>query len=454
MTQTKASSYLSPDFGRASIIALSVCAYAIWIATGFAESDAGGIVTVLCAVASVLISAVILSTQHFNPLSPVGMLLLFTQLYFAARFSFATARFGGWHTFVFVCYLLYLLGILIVLQARLFGVSLVRPLTSRFELRSAKTVYVMTFLCLLVYVAIVFCLLKATNDDLSPLTLVLSSLATRLAIAEQGLSAVLLLSSAFSTIGLSGAFILTQHYKRKTPLVLWVITLALASMALGSRGQLVIPLLQLVIAAAVCARSYLKLLIWTAPPLTVFTVVFSTWFLSVREGGADTPDDYSIFDRFDAYRNWLEALSFNGTQFSFGESIGSAMAQVVPRSVFPEKPFYFSTEMTRRFFNDAFQIGINLDFGGIAESFYNFHFIGPVLFGAFTGWLCRLMYHVYIEARRRSSPVLAIVYAQGMLLPASFFFVSWINSNLIFVTVGYYIFSFITVNVFCVRKEA
>jgi hypothetical protein len=441
-------------FARGALITSLCMVYGAWVVVGFFQADSISGLAMACVVLSLFLSTFILASQDFDPLSPTAMLLLFAQVYFAARFSLADHRFGDWHGFVFLCYTLFLLGVLLVVHVRLFSVNMVRVLVRRSRVAARGRIMSITCLTLFAYMAIVLYLLRATNDSLEPLSLLLASLATRLAIAEQGLSPFLLLSGFLSTIGITGAFVLAQHYKVKSMLLLWLLVLAGAAMALGSRGQIIIPLFQLILAAAVCTRNYIKLLMWLAPPLVAFTVAFSTWFLAMREGGGGAPDDYSIFDRFDAYRNWLEGLHDGGIQFSFGESVWSAAAQFVPRSMFPEKPYYFSTEMTRRFFSGAFDLGINLDFGGIAESVYNFHILGPFVFGIFIGWMCRMLYQLRKLARESSSPVLAVVYAQGLMLPASFFFVGWINSNLIFIASGYVFLSLLSVRLFCMPNRS
>jgi oligosaccharide repeat unit polymerase len=427
-------------------------AYAAWNALGFLEHSNTPTLTLLCVIASLLLSAGILARQQFNPLSPASALLLFAQLYFAARFSLSAGQYGSWHAFVFACYILFLFGVYIVLQTNLFSVRLVRKLASYNRTRSRSRVVTITMVAYGCYVLLVLYLLRATNDDFDPFSLVLRSLATRLAIAEQGLSPILLLAGFFSTLGITGAFVLAHRYRSYWLLLLWMVTLACMSMALGSRGQIVIPIFQLVIATAVCTRNYMRVLLWLLPPLIVGTVLFSTWFLSIREGGDGTLDEYSIFDRFDAYQNWLNGLASDGIQFSFGESIPNAIAQFIPRSALPEKPYYFSTEMTRRLFTEAFNMGINLDFGGNAEAVYNFFLAGPFLFGIFIGWLCRILFRLLQAARQMSSPVLGNIYAQGMLLPASFFFAGWINSHLIFVCLGYVMLSILSARLFCTRS--
>lgn len=444
----------SRSIARGGLIITGFLIYCVWVIAGFCQADHFSVLAMACLIMSLLLSIFILASQDFDPLSPVAILLLFAQLYFAARFSLADRRFGDWHGFVFLCYTLFLLGMLLVLHAKLFSVDKVNVLSQRPNVAGQGRIVSITGLALLAYVAVVLHLLLATNDSLDPLSLLLGSLVTRLAIADQGLSPLLLLSGFLSTIGITGAFVLVQHYKIKSMLFVWLLVLACAAMALGSRGQIIIPLFQLIFAAAVCTRNYVKLLVWFAPPLIFFTVAFSTWFLAMREGGGDAPDDYSIFDRFDAYNNWLEGLQDGGVQISFGESLWNAIAQFVPRSMFPEKPFYFSTEMTRRFFPNASELGINLDFGGIAESVYNFHLFGPFLFGIFIGWMCRLLYQILKLVRSGGSPVLAVIYAQGLLLPASFFFVGWINSNLIFVASGFVFLSMVCVRLFCVPRKS
>ncbi len=436
---------------RATTILVLGLGYAAWNVLGFLEYSNTPWLTLPCAIVALLLSAGILACQRFDPLSPVSVLLLFAQLYFAARFSLSDGRFGGWHTFVFICYIFFLGGIYAVLQAKLFSVRTIQKLVRRSRVRDYSRVAATTTVVYVFYVALVLFLLHATNDDFDPVALVLKSLATRLAIAEQGLSPILLLAGFFSSIGITGAFVLAHRYRRPWLLILWVITLACTSMALGSRGQIVIPIFQLVIAAAVCARNYMRVLMWLLPPLIGATVIFSTWFLSIREGGDGTMDEYSIFDRFDAYHNWLDGLRSDGIQFSPGESIPNAIAQLIPRSVLPTKPYYFSTEMTRRLFTEAFEMGINLDFGGNAEAVYNFFLLGPFLFGIFMGWLCRLLYRLLQACRQSASPILSAIYAQGLLLPASFFFVGWINSQLIFVCLGYLVFSTLSLNIFSAK---
>jgi oligosaccharide repeat unit polymerase len=436
-------------YGSITVLGL---AYAAWNVLGFLENSSTPILTLLCAIASLLLSAGILARQQFNPLSPALILLLFAQLYFAARFSLSAGQYGDWHAFAFICYILFLVGIYIVLQTNLFSVRLIRKLASYDHIRSRSRVAAITTAAYSCYVLLVLYLLRVTNDEFDPFLLVLRSLATRLAIAEQGLSPILLLAGFISTLGITGAFVLAHRYRSYWLLLLWVATLACMSMALGSRGQIVIPIFQLVIATAVCTRNYMRVLLWLLPPLIVAAVLFSTWFLSIREGGDGTLEDYSIFDRFDAYQNWLNGLSSDGIQFSFGESIPNAIAQFIPRSALPEKPYYFSTEMTRRLFTEAFNMGINLDFGGNAEAVYNFFLAGPFLFGIFIGWLCRILFRLLQTARQTSSPVLGNIYAQGVLLPASFFFAGWINSHLIFVCLGYTMLSILSIRLFCKRS--
>jgi hypothetical protein len=134
----------------------------------------------------------------------------------------------------------------------------------------------------------------------------------------------------------------------------------------------------------------------------------------------------------------LDLSSAKGIEILPGDSIRKFLFQFLPRQLYPEKPYYFSTDMTRLYLPQAFANGINLDFGGIAESVYNFGPFGPAVFGLFLGWIgCRIDQYKH-HAYQMNDATSAYIYSQGAVIPASFFFIGWINTPMIFVIIGFY----------------
>jgi hypothetical protein len=93
--------------------------------------------------------------------------------------------------------------------------------------------------------------------------------------------------------------------------------------------------------------------------------------------------------------------------------------------------------MTKIYIPDAFDRGVNLDFGGIAESVYNFGPFGPPLFGFFLAWTVLVLDKLKQRAQQGKNAIYAYVYSQGALIPASFFFIGWINTAMIFGVIGF-----------------
>lgn len=393
---------------------------------------------------SAMLTLSILERHRYDLRSSVVLLLLFCQVYFAGRPSMASEPWGWYYILGWLAYDLFLGGLLMGLErADHSSAAASRPATGSPSRAGQSRLLAVSTLMLLGYLGIVQRLLQATGADGDFLALVFTSLATRLAIAAEGLSALLQLSYVVSTFGLGCAFVLWHAYRSRVCLLAWLGAIGYGAMVLGSRGALVFPLLQLLLAASLLAKQPLRLLAMVGAPFVVAVNVFSVWYLAAREGAETTDDGYSLLDRFDAYANWLRALAEDGPVFAPGRSLVDAALQFVPRQYFPEKPYYFSTEMTRQYQRAAFDRGINLDFGGIAESFYNLGWLGPLLFGLFMAWAATHIERIRLDAMHRRSAMEAFVYAQGALLPASFFFVGWINSNLLFVALGFLVSAFV-----------
>lgn len=393
---------------------------------------------------SCLITFLVLEHFRYDLRSSAVLLLVICQLYFFGRIDFVSRPWGWYYILGHAAYLVFMLGLWIGIK--IFG-SKVRGTRVNFEshektrhLSRPSRLYFAGIITLVMYALGLNYLLTATGATGTFVELIFQSLATRLAVAEYGLSPLLQLMYVLGTIGLGCGFILWRDYKHRFLIIAWILQLGYSALVLGSRGAIVLPLLQLLLASSLLLRRPLALLAVLAVPLIIAINIFSTWYLAAREGAEALSDEnYSILNRFDAYENWLRFSTAKGIELNPGASIPSVFLQFVPRRIYEEKPYYFSTEMTRINVPDAFDLGVNLDFGGIAESIYNFGPLGPPMFGIFLGWVACRLDHFKELARQKRDPLFAYIFAQGALIPASFFFVGWINTALIFGVIGFLI---------------
>ena len=379
------------------------------------------------------LSLIILEHESYDIRSCLVLTLVTCNLYFTGRPTFAYSQFGWYYAFLISLYDLFLFGIIIS-----FFYYRRRPTPKLVEYNHKKITifFAISFTTIFICIFIIRHLFAVTGAEGSFTNLVYQSLITRSNITILGYSALLQLFLILSMFGTAVSFLLWKIFNSRISLVAWILLLAYSSLTLGSRGIVVIPLIQLMIALSLLMPNPKKLLI-VVIPILIGLYSFSMWFASAREGLDETKSDYSIFDRFDAYDNWLQSLNKNGIIIKPGDSFIAAPLQLLPRKLFPNKPYYFSTEMTRINRVEAFNRGVNLDYGGLAESVYNFGLLGPLLFGIFIGWISRHIEKFRRAALVNNSPVDAFIYSQGVMIPSFFIFVGWINTSLIFVVIGF-----------------
>jgi hypothetical protein len=82
--------------------------------------------------------------------------------------------------------------------------------------------------------------------------------------------------------------------------------------------------------------------------------------------------------------------------------------QAIPRSIFPDKPLNFSTEMTGWVYPENVLMGVTANFGFINEFILYFGELGVILAGIFIGLVFIWSYRAYIKSR--SSSVSCIKY--------------------------------------------
>ena len=400
------------------------------------------------------LTIIILERELYDIRSSIVLLLICCTLYFAGRPTFADGHFGWYFIFAQAVYILFLTGLLIGLCIGWAKQNYDNNLIS--TANKNRFIYI-TILAMIIYFALHRYILHAVGAQGNFVELVFTSILTRSAMTEKGLSPLLQFSYICMIFGLASAFVLWRNFKLRVFVSIWLLLIGYVALTLGSRGNLVIPIIQLLLATSLMIPNPRRLILMIIP--LVFAIsVFSIWFSSAREGISEVNTEYSLLDRFDAYDNWLTSISKNGILIDPGVSLRDAPLQFFPRQFFEDKPYYFSTQMTRLYHQDAFDRGVNLDYGGIAESIYNFGMFGPLCFGIFIGWVATRLEKIRHHALHTHSAMSAFIYSQGALLPASFFFVGWINTSLLFTVVGFILCAWIlkflesrTINIGCLK---
>jgi len=396
-------------------------------------------IVVPLAIVSGVITLLILERFRYDFRSSAILLILICQLYFFGRVEFVSKPWGWFYVLGHAAYMLFLVGMFGGIKFfRSNKLKIVSRSTTSFQPASASNLYIIGFSTLIVFYAILEYILMQVGASGTFLQLVFQSLSIRLSIAESGLSPLLQLIYLLSNFGLGCGFILWRDRRKLFLLLAWIVMLAYSALVLGSRGAIIFPILQILLATSLLVKKPVRLLASVAIPFVIIVNVFSVWYLSAREGQDSLSNEgYTLLSRFDAYENWLGYSANQGLEFSPFASLPSAFMQFVPRKIYPDKPYYFSTEMTRTYIPDAFDSGINLDFGGIAESVYNFGPIGPLFFGFFIAWVISLMDRFKGWASNLNDSLSAYIFSLGALMPAFFFTIGWINTALIFVVIGF-----------------
>ncbi|ELQ2337065.1 oligosaccharide repeat unit polymerase [Vibrio vulnificus] len=385
----------------------------------------------------ILLSLFVLHVVKFDFRSPVSILLAISSLYLTLRTSFATSNFGIYYIFLLIAYNFFLFGLLLslVLHRKNHKLENAKELVYK----NVTLVKLLNMIFMLLYVSLVQYILYRVGATGNLVELIFLSLKTRLTITSEGLSPLLQLSYIINTFGVGLSFILWKAFAHKKFLLIWFAILLYYALVLGSRGAIVLPVLQIALAFSVYRKDVFRVLFKIFLPIIIITVVFSTWFISAREGRESIDSSYSLLSRFDAYENWLRVTSDNGLVVEPAISLLDAPLQFVPRSFYADKPYYYSTEMTRRYVPSAFNRGVNLDFGGISESIFNFYLLGPFIFGLFLGFICNLVRKIYDIALHTKSYIHAIIYSQSIFIPSSFFFIGWINSAMLLVCSSFFV---------------
>lgn len=198
-------------------------------------------------------------------------------------------------------------------------------------------------------------------------------------------------------------------------------------MTLGGRGMIFTPILMTIYIMSQYSKSnnYVFLIF-----LGVFVVLFSGWYGMFRDGIVETDSgsgDFikNVLDRYVQLDN-LTRLSNNKVDIPFGKSVVDFLYSPIPRSLFPDKPYNFNSQMTQIYLPLQFQNKIVSDFTAIGELLINFGIVGVAVGGFVFGKLIDIYNKLVVSD---NSLFIKIWYPFMMLKPMSILYGGMINST-------------------------
>lgn len=114
--------------------------------------------------------------------------------------------------------------------------------------------------------------------------------------------------------------------------------------------------------------------------IAFFTIMQDINFQNILTGIA------SRFDSFANFSLFLDQYNYHFIMLN-PESIEALPQQFIPRNYLPDKPMYFSSEMTARLMPEVFEMNTTYDFSGMAEAIMNFGWFFVYLPGILSGFI-------------------------------------------------------------------
>lgn len=259
--------------------------------------------------------------------------------------------------------------------------------------------------------------------------MVSSSLQFRFEIARGGYTYFLVVNHILEAVILSLSVIWWRQSRQRKFLYLSVSSSVFFSLFYGSRLGVILPLVVAFIAyfyvseSAFRRRSAIFLVVFA--PSAFLVSWFSNFYLGLRGGGGIASSN--LLDRFDSSLNAIRYIEKFGLKTDLFSSIYDAPLEFLPRSLFPGKPYYFSTQRTMELYPAANASGINFDFGAILESYWNFGMLGPVVLGLTLALICGWVDNL----PSRNNVFYLVFFLNVILIPFSMYSVSFINSAIL-----------------------
>ncbi|MEO1782571.1 hypothetical protein BAU18_002183 [Enterococcus diestrammenae] len=201
----------------------------------------------------------------------------------------------------------------------------------------------------------------------------------------------------------------------------------LIPMTLGGRGMIFTPIIMTVFIITTYSKktNYLFLFL-----LGIVIILFSGWYGMFRDGIVDSTVGTSdliknVLDRYVQLDNLIRLVN-SPVDFPFGKSFIDFLYSPFPRSIFPDKPYNFNSQMTQIYLPLQFQNKIVSDFTAIGELLINFKFLGVLFGGFFFGKVIDIFNRFFIYDNSR---FFYLWYPFMMLKPMSLLYGGLINST-------------------------
>lgn len=198
-------------------------------------------------------------------------------------------------------------------------------------------------------------------------------------------------------------------------------------LGLGGRGMIFTPIIMTFFIVSSKSEKLNPLIL---VGLAVGILLFSGWYGMFRDGvvteTAKTNDFIvNVLDRYVQLDN-LGRLTANPVRFPFGKSIIDFFYSPIPRSVLPNKPYTFNSQMTQIYLPLQFQNKIVSDFTAIGELLVNFGVIGVFFGGIVFGKVLDIFNSFFLKD---DSSFFYFWYPFMMLKPMSILYGGMINST-------------------------
>ncbi|KHT43159.1 O-antigen polymerase [Vibrio sinaloensis] len=204
----------------------------------------------------------------------------------------------------------------------------------------------------------------------------------------------------------------------------------LVTFTLGGRGMIIVPILMLFFYKyKITGRSD-----WIRIISFVFVfIIFSGWYGMYRDGVTSVNNTIvisdvlgNILDRYVQFDNFIRVVK-NPVDYYIGQSFVDFLSSPIPRSIFPDKPYNFNSQMTQIYHPAQAERFLVTDFTMLSELLLNFGIVGIVvgsfLFGRLISYL-NFAYNYF-----NTNDFFLFWYPFFMLKPMSYLYGGLINST-------------------------
>ena len=302
-----------------------------------------------------------------------------------------------------------------------------KNISSRVVIRS--TLIIRSF----VLVTLGFAIYGIKMGTLNPAELISNVLANRIDMQNSGgLYVQTLVLLTLQTALFINAII---YFKTKNKLLLLTTFIILVinflvTFTLGGRGMIIVPILMLFFYKyKITGRSD-----WLRITLFIFIfVIFSGWYGMYRDGVTSDSNAIvisdvlgNILDRYVQFDNFIRVVK-NPVDYHFGQSFVDFLSSPIPRSIFPDKPYNFNSQMTQIYHPEQAERFLVTDFTMLSELLLNFGVIGIVIGSFLFGRL--ISYFNYAYNYFNTDDFFLFWYPFFMLKPMSYLYGGLINST-------------------------